>query len=149
MGMEELVASGERARLFPVLSESSKEGRATSIFLSCLAASPDLAASLFGTIGRRVGVRTQIEVYTEVGNAGKPELRPDGLILLRTGNSTWSALLEAKVGSSDLEQSQIEVYLDLARTHKVDAVITVSNQFFQACNPYAAQHQRLLQRYPS
>ncbi len=129
MEIEELVASGDQARLFPVLSESSKEGRATSIFLSCLKVAPDLATSLFATLGRRVGPRTLVEVYTEVGNSGSSELRPDGLIVLRTGRSVWSALLEAKVGSSNLDQSQIEAYLDLARSHKIDAVITVSNQF--------------------
>ncbi len=129
MSIEKFITDGERARLFPVLSESSKEGRATSIFLSCLLAVPDLAVSLFSTIGRRVGVRTRVEVYTEVGVAGSSKLRPDGLIVLRTGKSTWSALLEAKVGSSKLDQSQIEAYLDLAKLNKIDAVITISNQF--------------------
>ncbi len=129
MGVEDLITSAERARLFPVLSESSKEGRATSVFLSCLASAPDLARSLFASIGRRVGVRTEIDVYTEVGTEGTSSLRPDGLIVLRTGGTIWSALLEAKVGNSDLDQGQIEAYLDLARSHKIDAVVTVSNQF--------------------
>ena len=35
--LPDAVKQGETARLFPVLADTSKEGRATSILLSCMA----------------------------------------------------------------------------------------------------------------
>jgi hypothetical protein len=48
---------------------------------------------------------------------------------VETGRSTWSALIEAKVGTSALSAAQIESYISLARELKCDAIITISNQF--------------------
>jgi len=42
---------------------------------------------------------------------------------------SWCALIESKIGSNQLEQEQIEAYLDLAKTYGIDCVITISNQF--------------------
>jgi hypothetical protein len=44
------------------------------------------------------------------------------------GPARWPTV-EAKVGNSDLELSQVENYLDLARENEIDALITISNQF--------------------
>lgn len=126
-----LNARGERARLFPVLAESSKEGRTHSIVLACLAQIPEFSAALLGATGRRVGKRAKIEAFTEISFAKKDEKgsRPDGLIVLDTGRSKWSAFVEAKVGTNQLDKGQIEEYLKLAKEVGVDAVITFSNQF--------------------
>ena len=59
-------ARGERARLFPVLAESSKEGRTLSIVLATLAQVPEFAASVLNAIGRRHGKWTTVETYTEI-----------------------------------------------------------------------------------
>ena len=57
------------------------------------------------------------------------KLRPDGLILFKTGRRVWSAFIEAKIGNSNLKKDQIESYLRLAKDVGVDAVITISNDF--------------------
>ena len=44
---------GEPARLFPVLSVTSKEGRTTSIFLACLARVDEFCATLLGPLERK------------------------------------------------------------------------------------------------
>lgn len=133
--MKELPAMllrGERARLFPVLADTSKEGRSLSIFLSCFQNVDEFANALLSSVDVRRGVRSRIETFTEVvlrKDAGKPGLRPDGLILVTNGTKTWSALVEAKVGNSDLTAEQVEGYLELARLNGIDALITLSNQF--------------------
>ena len=121
---------GERARLFPVLADTSKEGRTASILLACLSNVDEFGRSLLSTVGQRVGPRTRIEGFTEVCFQNQPDkLRPDGLIVLSTGQRQWKAVIEAKVGNSDLELDQVEAYLDLARNNEIDALITISNQF--------------------
>jgi hypothetical protein len=64
--LPEYLAQGEVARLFPVLSTTSKEGRTTSIVLACLAKIDEFGACLLETVGQRVGKRTRIETFTEV-----------------------------------------------------------------------------------
>ncbi len=130
-----VISRGEPARLFPVLSETSKEGRATAVFLSCLANVFEYGSGLLSSVGQRVGTRAKIECFTEVGfetSKGDSKLRPDGLIVLTVGSRKWTALVEAKVGVNNLTTEQIEGYLALAQTHKIDAVITISNEFSAA-----------------
>ena len=130
--LPDFLASGEKARLIPVGSEGSKEGRATSILLSTLSAVHEFAHNMFGAVGVRVGSRTNIEVYREVvfsDKEGKSKLRPDGLIIINTPKGQWTALVEAKIGNSELSSDQIRDYLALAKRHKIDAVITISNQY--------------------
>ena len=55
--------------------------------------------------------------------------RPDGLIVLDVGSRRWTALVEAKVGRSEITAEQLERYLTLAKQNRIDAVITISNQF--------------------
>ena len=57
--------------------------------------------------------------------------RPDGLIIVTNGSKKWAALVESKVGRSDLTQEQVETYLDIAKEQGFDSVITISNQFAQ------------------
>lgn len=130
--LPEILKSGERARLFPVLADTSREGRTLSIFLSCFETVPELGRALLASIDVNVSQRTQIEAYTEVvlksGDASK-SLRPDGLIVVTTSGRKWSALVEAKVGNTELTNEQVEGYLELARLNGIDALITLSNQF--------------------
>ena len=122
----------QRARLFPILSETSKEGRTLSIFLSTLSSVRDFAQNLLGSVGQRVGTTAKIKTYTEVvfETKGNSNLgRPDGLIVLEVGKRQWTALVEAKVGKSEISSEQLERYLEIAKAQKIDAVITISNQF--------------------
>jgi hypothetical protein len=127
----DLLISGERARLFPVLADTSKEGRTLSILLACFETVDGFGKSLLADLGIKVGARTQIQTYTEVvlKKGGDKSLRPDGLIVLKSGNTTWTALVEAKVGNSDLNTEQLESYLEIAKLNGIDALITISNQF--------------------
>lgn len=137
MSLPAYLKSGDRARLFPVLAETSKEGRTTSITLACLAGVREFGAAILGLFGQRMGARATLEAYTEVvfhkETASRSAHRPDGLLILDTGKSQWRALVEAKVGANHLTVEQIDDYLTLAAENGVDAVITISNQF--ASNP--------------
>ena len=128
----EFLRQGELARLFPVLATTSKEGRATSIFLACLSRVSELGNSLLLPLGQRVGKRASIETYTEIvfkGQNIEHKERPDGLIIIQVGSRQWKAIVEAKVGNNGLDESQIERYRAIAKEHKIDCVITISNEF--------------------
>lgn len=126
------LAQGEKARLFPVLSLTSKEGRATSILLGVMQHVPALAQAILKPFNQRVGQRSRITCFTEVvfKSSGKAhKARPDGLIEMHTGRSEWNCLVEAKIGNASLEAAQIEEYRAIAKENKIDALLTLSNQF--------------------
>ncbi len=134
MELPHQLASGEVARLIPVIADARKEQRVAAVFLATLGAVPDYAKALLLSVGHRTGPRSIVRTFTEVAfssahaQSGKSD-RPDGLIQVRKGKKEWLALVEAKIGSSTLGQEQVERYLRLAKNHEVDAVITISNQF--------------------
>lgn len=129
--LPEYIASGDQARLFPVLAETSKEKRVASIFLAVMTQIPAISQEVLGSIGLRVGKRTKVRAFTEVVFKDKSAsgCRPDGLIEVDIGRAKWSALIEAKVGKNDLDPDQVQRYVEVARTHGINAVITISNQF--------------------
>lgn len=122
---------GEPARLIPVLADTNREQRIASIFLSLLPQIPSLAEEVLSTVGIRVGKRTKIDAFAEVvlKEADSTKNRPDGLLILSTGKNSWSALIEAKIGTAKLEAEQVTRYVEMARTNGIDAVITISNEF--------------------
>lgn len=126
------LASGERARLIPVLADTSKEGRITSSTLAAFMSVNEFAKGLLDSVGIRLGKTSKVECFTEIvlgKDKSASKIRPDGLIVVTTGKKQWSALVEAKIGKAELQTEQVEAYLDLAREHKIDCVITISNQF--------------------
>ncbi|MER8369029.1 hypothetical protein [Mesorhizobium sp. M1378] len=127
----DFLVRGERARLFPVLADTSKEGRTLSILLACLETVEEFGKSLLADLGVKAGGRTKIEAYTEVvlKKGGEKTARPDGLLILKTGAKSWTALVEAKVGNSELTMEQLDSYLEIAKMNGIDALITISNQF--------------------
>lgn len=130
--LPDFLATGEQARLIPVGSEAKKEGRATSVLLANLSAVHEFAQVIFGAIGMRIGLRANIDMYTEVvlkDKSGREKLRPDGLIIINTGRTQWKALVEAKISNAELNAEQIKDYLALAKKYNIDAVITLSNQY--------------------
>jgi hypothetical protein len=129
--LSKILVRGERARLFPVLADTSKEGRTLSIFLACLEHVDDFGRAMLAGLGKRVGKRSTIETYTEVvlQKNGEKKHRPDGLIVVKTGSTEWVSLVEAKVGNSDLTTEQVEGYLELSKQNGVDTMLTLSNQF--------------------
>lgn len=127
----DFLVQGERARLFPVLADTSKEGRTLSIVLACMEMVEYFGKALLSDLGVKAGARSRLEAYTEVvlRKGGDSKIRPDGLLVLRSGANRWTALVEAKVGGSDLDAGQIEAYLELAKANGIDALLTISNQF--------------------
>lgn len=126
-----MLKQGECARLFPVLADTSREGRMASIFLALLPVVPSLAQTVFETTGVRIGKRSRIETFTETVLNDNSDIknRPDGLIVITNGKNRWSALVEAKIGKAEIEADQVARYLDAAKANKIDAVLTISNQF--------------------
>lgn len=49
--------------------------------------------------------------------------------MVKNSKSTWAALVEAKIGKAELDGDQVSRYLEAAKVNKIDAVITISNQF--------------------
>lgn len=130
--LPECVLQGEKARLFPVLATTSKEGRTTAIVLACLAMVNEFGKSLLDDVGQKLGSRASLQTYTEVVFKNQPsglKDRPDGLLVLSVGKRQWKALIEAKVGATELYAEQIEKYRSIAKDNGVDCVITISNQF--------------------
>ena len=128
--------SGQRAALFPALSEGSKEKRAVSILLACMEQVPELAKALLQGQGAPLGTRSRLKAWTEAGPVGKKGTdRPDGRIEVESSRGQkWVALLEAKIGKAALESLQIEAYLAEGRTAGVSALITISNDFAVLAN---------------
>ena len=122
---------GQRAALFPALSEGSREKRAVSILLACMEQVPELARSLLWGQGAPFGKKSRLEAWTEAGAIGKKGAdRPDGRIEVTSSRGQkWVALLEAKIGKAGLENAQIDAYLSEARAAGASALITVSNDF--------------------
>lgn len=126
------LAQGEPARLFPVLSLTSKEGRATSILLGVMQHVPTLAQAILKPFNQKVGQRSRLLCFTEIvfKSSGKThKARPDGLLEMQTGRSEWRCLVEAKIGNASLEADQIEEYRSIAKDNNIDALLTISNQF--------------------
>jgi len=125
-------ASGQLARLIPTVADSKKEERATSCLLATFMVVPIFAREVLASAGAPVGKRLKINCFTEVtfkaSDKGKGP-RPDGLIVISNGSKNWTALVESKIGNSELTKEQVETYLDLAKQHGINAVITISNQF--------------------
>ena len=135
------------ARLMPVIADSKKEERATSMVLAAFIAIPDFAHAVLSEAGAPLGKRSKIQCFTEVSFKGdNPKIRPDGLIIITTGSKKmWSALVESKVGRNDLSAEQIETYMDIAKSQGIDALITISNQFasLPVHHPVKVSKQRL------
>lgn len=131
MNKPEYLISAHAAKLFPVLADTNREQRITSIFLSVLCQVPDFAQVVLGSLDVRVSARTKLQAFSEVvfrGDVGSGN-RPDGLVIVTNGKNTWSALVEAKIANSELDAEQVKRYVELAREHGIDAVVTISNQF--------------------
>ena len=136
--------SGQRAALFPALSEGSKEKRAVSILLACMEQVPELARSLLQGQGVPFGKKSRLEAWTEVGPVGKKgSERPDGKIEIKsTRGQRWVALLEAKIGKAALDNAQIEAYLAESRSLCADALITISNEFAVLANHHPTYRRK-------
>jgi hypothetical protein len=119
----------ERARLFPVSGiggADEQERRAASALLAVVQSVREFGRAITVPMGAPAG---RLSAYIEVPfSDGDKKLRPDGLLQVVSGQRTWTALVEVKTGRHELIPAQIESYLDVARKHKFDALLTISNQ---------------------
>jgi hypothetical protein len=118
------------ARLIPVAGirgQEEQEIRGASSLLAVMGAVDEFGRALLKDVGAPGG---RISTYTEVPlkAADGKVLRPDGVIVVERGKSSWKALVEVKTGRASLGSEQVSRYLDLARDHQFDAVLTISNQ---------------------
>lgn len=119
------------ARLIPTFgnrSEKERERRATSCLLAVMHGVPEFGHALLKELGapRSPVIETFAEVRFKNG-AGK-NMIPDGAIVCRRGQKTWTCLVEVKTGFDRLGEDQVSAYLDVARDHNIDAVLTISPQ---------------------
>lgn len=122
----------KRARLIPVHgigSAKEAEQRATSALLSILTVVRDLSVELFGPMGASRARKASVDAYIEPEfKLGKAKVRPDGMIVVAYGRSSWTALVEVKTGADQLSREQVNTYWDVAREHDFDQVVTISNE---------------------
>ncbi len=135
MPRPDFLIGDEPARLIPVTPDSARELKSVSVILAGLRSVLELRQSLLKSLGVRVGTNATLEAWIEPvfqnedKKAVKNKDRPDGLLILRTGRREWRALIEAKVGNDTIGEEQVSRYLQQAKNHKLDAVITITNQF--------------------
>lgn len=133
MERPDFVKRADVARLIPVVADTSREQRAASVLLAALRGVHEFRQQMLASLGVRVGSRAALGAWTEIVLEAEPEAvksdRPDGLLVLKSGRKTWTALVEAKIGNAEVGEEQLKQYLQQAKKHKVDAVITITNQF--------------------
>jgi hypothetical protein len=118
------------ARLIPVAGikgQDEQERRATSVLLAVMAAVPKFGHALLSTLGAPKGrISTFAEIQLKDGD-GKTHI-PDGAIVVERGGKQWRALVEVKTGRAELQDEQVTRYLEIARDHGFDSLVTISNQ---------------------
>jgi hypothetical protein len=123
----------QQARLIPtsgITGNDEAERRATSALLAVMSAVRDFASAITRPLGAGIAPH---ETFIEVPfKLGERTVIPDGLIRVSRGSKSWVALVEVKTGTNDLQTDQIESYLDVAREHGCDCVLTISNQISPA-----------------
>lgn len=118
-----------QARLIPtsgINGAREQERRATSALLAVMGAVKEYGRSLTKGLGAHAGdIETFIEVEFDLDGE---KVIPDGLIRVARGSRVWTALVEVKTGRNDLQAEQLEKYLEVARRHGMQALLTISNE---------------------
>ncbi len=119
------------ARLIPTFgtrTQQEQEKRATSCLLAVMHGVPEFGHALLKELGAPKS--PVIETFAEVRfkDATGKTVIPDGAIVCRRGSKVWTCLVEVKTGSARLKDEQVACYLDVAREHGFDGVLTISTQ---------------------
>jgi hypothetical protein len=138
---------GVPARLLPtagIRNTSEQERRAASALLAVMSAVPDFCHGLLSGMKPQKG---RISTYTELRFRDQEEKLhiPDGAVVIERGKKRWSCLVEIKTNGVELDAAQITRYLDLAREHGFDGLLTISNQIGGDARslPYSIHKQKL------
>jgi hypothetical protein len=117
-----------------------QERRATSALLAVVASVKEFGRTMTRRVGAPAG---RIETFVEVPfeTEGRT-LYPDGLIRVTRGSKSWTALVEVKTGTNQLQAQQLETYLDIAKREGFDAVVTISNEIVSS----AGEHPTLVDK---
>lgn len=135
------------ARLLPtagIRNQKEQERRGASALLAVMSAVPDFCYSLLSPMKAPKGA---ISTYTELRfKDGADRLHiPDGAVVIERGKTRWSCLVEIKTGNAALESDQVSRYLDLAREHQFDGLLTISNEIRSDSKtlPYSVDKRKL------
>ncbi|TFI41136.1 TerD family protein [Rhodococcus sp. 1R11] len=125
------LAGGEgwqTARLFSISGVGSgeeQEKRATSALIATMQAVRPFARAICAHAGAPSG---PFEGYLEVQFVkGEGKVIPDGVFRVSRAGQVWTALLEVKTGTGKLQKEQLENYLDVAKRHRYETVLSLSN----------------------
>lgn len=125
--------SWQQARLIPTSGMNGPdeaERRGTSALLAVMGAVREFGLAILKPYGAPTGlIETFIEVPFQLADR---TVIPDGVVQCARGGNTWTALIEVKTGTAELQGPQVEAYLDVARDEGFDAVLTISNQLSPA-----------------
>ena len=117
MERPDFVKRADVARLIPVVADTSREQRAASVLLAALRGVHEFRQQMLASLGVRVGSRAALGAWTEIVLEAEPDAakndRPDGLLVLKSGRKTWTALIEAKIGNAEVGEEQLKQYLFL------------------------------------
>ena len=130
MPLHEIADGWHPARLIPTVGirgQEEQEKRATSSLLAVMHAVPEFGHALLGPLG---APRGRIATFAEVQlkDSGAKVHIPDGAVAVERGRTAWRCLVEVKTSGADLKPEQVSRYLDMAREHGLDAVLTISNE---------------------
>ena len=108
--LEDVLSEAQSARLIPTVADSRKEERIVSILLATLSRVRPLAEFVLERCDQRIGKSSAVRSYTEVefpsADASSKD-RPDGLLLVTTRKTRWTALLEAKIENTEIDADQL------------------------------------------
>ena len=127
--MTEPFKGGQVPTLFPMMKAGSEDA-ATCIFFSVLDLVFPFRERLLHSIGRSAyknGSDYSCVLRPSIGGRLTEKDIPDAKIHLDQ-KTNWTALVEVKIGASDLDQAQLGRYLNRAISQKAQALVTISNE---------------------
>ena len=135
------------ARLIPtsgIGGQEEQEKRATSSLLAVMGAVTEFGRAVLDAVGAPRGRITPFAEVQLKDADGKLSI-PDGAIVVERGQTRWRCLVEVKTGTAELGDEQVSRYLDMAREHGFDAVLTISNQITASPkdNPVSVDKRKL------
>ena len=120
------------ARLFPSIVEAGSEKKIGGIFLSLLPMIPALAEGVMNATGVKMVKRSKVTTFGDQAlTFGDLTIVPDGVIVVSNTSTNWSALVRARSGKPDDEET-VKRFRDAAIAGGMDAVIILSNQIILA-----------------